>query len=148
MGFFKSSPEQQSNANFENCQNKTVENTDFVSIVQNSPVRATNDLSNETVPYRGSSAELHCPRTSDDRVTVEVPFTLYQERSDALSKLKREAGKQICGTCVYASLNPLEVSQYDAQVAKSELEKVENMKARALALAELAEIDPDYKHMS
>ena len=148
MGFFKPSPEQQSQSNFENCQNKTVEYTDFVSEYQYGSLHATQDLSNETVTYRGSSAELHCPRTADDRVTVEVPFTLYQERSDALSKLKREAGKQICGTCVYASLNPLEVSQYDAQVAKSELEKVENMKARALALAELAEIDPDYKHMS
>lgn len=145
MGLFRTSSEKIGQNNFENCQNRAVEYTDFVqlSLID---VTETDDLSKDARDYSGSSAELHCPRTSDDRVTVEVPFERYQTRADALSKLKREAGAQVCKTCVYAQMDPLQVVQYDGQIAHLEREKIEDMKARALALAELTEINPAYRH--
>jgi hypothetical protein len=148
MGLFRASPEDHGQNNFDNCQNRTIEYTDFVRPRISATVTVTPDLDKDNRVYAGSSAELHCPKTADERVTVEVPYSTGQTRNLALTELKRAAGLQVCKTCVYASMSPLEVSQYDAQIAKSDLEKVEMLRARAEAIAELAEIDPAYKHMS
>jgi hypothetical protein len=147
MGLFRTSPEDQGQNNFDSCQNRTVEYTDFVRPRMSATVEMTEDLDKDNRVYTGSSAELHCPKTADERVTVEVPYYNGQTRNLALAELKRAAGLQVCKTCVYAPMSPLEVSQYDAQIAKSDLEKVEMLKARAEAIAELAEVDPAYKHM-
>lgn len=145
MSLFRSRESSIGFTNFDSCQNRTIEYTDFVYNAIG--ITETDDLSKEKLQYAGSSAELHCSRTSDSRVTVEVPYESYQKRDSALTKLKREAGAQVCRTCVYAPMTPLEVAQYDANVAKVELEKIELQKARAEAIAELAAVDPAYKHM-
>ncbi len=154
MSFFRSktpeTPESIDN-NFDNCQNRIVEFTDFVKVNDDNYhydiVGPTTDLDKDLRKYKGSSAELHCPKTNDERVTVEINYRDGQRRELALANLKREAGMQVCRSCVYAPMSPLEVAQYDAHVARTELEKVELLQARTLALAELAESDPAYRNM-
>lgn len=148
MSLFRSRESKIGFTNFDNCQNRTIEYTDFVRPSFAFPAEVTADLDKDNRSYSGSSAELHCPKTADERVTVEVAYFTGQTRNAALTELRREAGYQVCKTCVYAPMSPLEVSQYDTQIAKSELERVETLRLRAEAIAELAETDPAYKHMS
>lgn len=146
MSLFRSQ-ESIGKSNFDNCQNRTIEHTDFVFETYGG-ITQSDDFSKDTRIFYGSSAKLHCPKTDNSLVTVEVQALRGQDRDKALKNLKKEAGAQVCRVCVYAPMSPLEVSQYDAQIAKSELEKVELLKARSEAIAELAEKDPAYRHMS
>lgn len=146
--------------NFDKCGLKVVQFSDLVFprgtklavrgelIVADKDARVLGeDDSSVRKAYGGSYAELHCPKTEDDRVEVDADFNNYNGRSRALKSLRNNAGETVCQNCVFFGMTELEVSEYRAKLVRSETERLDYLKLKTQTLAELAEIDPAYQQI-
>ena len=140
------------NRNYDSCQVKQVEITDLGK-AHPAIVRALGGRSivpeseYNTMWYVGSTAQLHCPLTENPNIKIESEGDYQTSKKGANKSLRKTAGELVCKSCPYAGMSLLEVAASRTKESRLELERVENAKARALAVSELAEIDPSYKHI-
>lgn len=131
---------------FNRCDVKVVEFKDFVYVDDDEKkVELSSNPSEDTRFYAGTGAILHCPRTEDERVNIESQYGNHSSRLDALASVGRLAGELLCKDCRYSAMNPVEVMQERAALARAEAERLDGMRLRAEAIAELAKIDPAFK---
>ena len=105
---------------FRDCQLKTIEvNPDNLT---------QNTHRNDVV--------LHCPRTEDERVTVENNFT-HESVKASIRDLARVAGATVCGPCPYAGKSEVEVTLYRTELAKAEAERLYAYSALEAARADV-----------
>ncbi|HEX8227235.1 MAG TPA: hypothetical protein VF572_05200 [Candidatus Saccharimonadales bacterium] len=110
-------------------------------------VQAIVDVSKVTVNrrYAGSQAILHCPLTEDPLVTVMSAHNNHNGQTKAIESLRSQAAERICGNCDFSGKTLLDVIAARTAAARADIERIEVMKARALALKELEDIDPDFR---
>lgn len=119
--------------NFNTCAVRDVEFRDYVAsggiVVPKAGLRDTRALA-------GHTAVLHCPRTEDERFSIETPDRLSSRKS-AFNSLRRIASAAVCATCPFAGKSPVDVSIMRTQHAKAEVERVEAYRLRQEAYDEL-----------
>ncbi len=136
---------------FDQCGVKTVEYVEWLL--------STSDKSGRRVWTRKSlfpenkawndkeyEAVLHCPRTEDDRVSVDSEGH-KMTREVALTELRKIAASVVCKSCVFSGMTEVEVSRHRTIAARAETERLEAYKIRDDVLAELAELDPVYREV-
>lgn len=126
------------NRAFDRCDVKVIEFKDLVyKKGKEGPTEVAKNPSEDSRILAGNSAVLHCPRTEDDRVNVESQFTNHSSRQVALNSVRSLAGVLLCATCRFSNMNPVEVSEERARIARAEAERIEAFGLRDAALLEL-----------
>jgi hypothetical protein len=131
---------------FNACRVKVVEFKDFVYSIGNSghSVLSPNPSEDSRI-NAGSSAVLHCPKTEDDRVSVESQFNSHPTRLKALKSLREIAGELVCRDCPFSSMDPVDVSVHRAELARAEADRLTAYKLVREAQLELAGLMQPYE---
>lgn len=134
------------NKRFDQCDVKIVEFTRHIRDSSTGHIVEEKDRDpDKDYVLRGYRGSLHCPRTEDDRVSVDSVTRSHPTQLEALNSVRKLTGNLLCSTCKYSTMTPLEISQERAAVARAEVDRLEAFTSRAQALAELALIDPAYR---
>ena len=106
---------------FKECQLKTIEVIDA-----------------EQRSHRNDVA-LHCPRTEDERITVENNYSHDSVRS-SIRDLGKVASAMVCSHCPYAGKSEVEVTLYRTELAKAETDRLYAYNALEAARADVEQV--------
>jgi hypothetical protein len=145
--------------NFDRCQVRTVETINWAFALPTA-LKTTNglivpaggagtvpkvDSRDAAGPYAGSSATLTCPITEDRGIELNSDGANHNGAIRAFKNLREKAGLLACANCQFANMSPVEVAVERATLAHAEAERVEALRLRAEAVAELTALDPSFR---
>ncbi|MCA9324811.1 hypothetical protein KDA23_01945 [Candidatus Saccharibacteria bacterium] len=137
--------------NFDSCQIRTVEFTEWSLVRGGKKSRSyvwkpRESVKNKTTRHDTQlAAKLHCPRTEDERVTIETLEQLGEDQADAQELLRSLAASTVCATCQFAGKTPVEVTRMRTELALAEKERAEAYLQRDEVVQQLMQIDPAYR---
>lgn len=127
---------------FNRCDVKVVEiKRRLRDKVTNLVIDETARESGKNYALNGHGAELHCPRTEDDRVAIKSDSQSHSSQAEALASVRGLAGQLLCAECRYSSMTPVQVSIERTELAKAEADRVVAFQALEAARAEIAVLE-------